>query len=597
MDTNLQHNVDMFYRERIVAAHFQPDFSVQQRFRLIREIENYHNGNDGMWQGNKTAIEELVSGIKVESLTRYDLTDEYINEHYGIENYADSSLISDLAFYSAGCDMLKEKGNPSLEYLDYIEENMDGGFFMGYKPSEESLNSLLSQLEGKALEIASKSKGIDRQKGALEHFCQELDTIENEDEVIKQINHYNDGSYMELWGSVSCLAHYLMEDELWAGFYRLLEILKYFPMQGGAIRIFRSVTDIEALIAKVFEQQGRKAIHYLLREQWFHLICEEGSLLKGNSEIEELCDEDKNFIADLYKDVENVKPENVKKVVRIWQKVFGKEELSVWLSDKSAEAKRKHEKYGNPELGVLKLLSDALNVSTEDVKGFKLADKSFAALLTYAETVTDASVANPVIVAIADKVFSERSCPDTLLSEQWFEQVRTIYRCLNKSGRDGLDLMLKRRKPIEGFRVDLVQAMRSVRQEAYWLAMLLLSLEENGDEELFRKYVDVLFMDTRYSIESLIDDVFAPYYVAELLVSQVMTGQKDNYEKKLIEDVPYLVFVIRVLTANQGVMSAEVETLLTTRIGKEWELERKLLSQYKSVKIEYYDEFVKRFGV
>lgn len=147
--------------------------------------------------------------------------------------------------------------------------------------------------------------------------------------------------------------------------------------------------------------------------------------------------------------------------------------------------------------------------------------------------------------------------------------------------------MLDRRKLLEGFKVDAVLAMQSVRQEAYWLAMLILSLENGGDDSLFQKYVEVLFKDTRYSIQSLTDDVFAPYYVGELLVSQVMTGQKDDYEKRLIGDILNLVFVIRVLTANQGVMSAEVEKLLTTRIRKEWPLERKLLSQYKNARIEF----------
>lgn len=562
---------------------------------LLDEIKKHQREDDGIWRDYSAVIEELSQKIREKKLTRYELGEEYVVREHGVPEGDTSFLVCDLAFYTAGCDILKEKGTPSLEYFDYIEENMDGGFFVGYKPSEEALNALLVQLEGKALEIASKSRDIDRQKGALERFCKELDTIEEEDEVIKQISHYNDGSYMELWGAVGCLAHYLMVDELWNGFYRLLEILKYFPMQGGAIRIFRSATDVEAVIAKTFEKHGRKSIHYLLREQWFNLICEEGQILKQNSEIEGLKDEDKSYIADLYKDFENGKLQSVKNVVGIWQQVFGKEELAVWMSDKTSEAHRKHEKYGKPELEVLILLSAEINVTSDDVKGFKLADKSFAALLTFAETVTDKSVANPVIVAIADKVFSDRSYPDTVLSEQWFEQVRTIYRCLATSGQDGLKLMLDRRKLLEGFKVDAVLAMQSVRQEAYWLAMLILSLENGGDDSLFQKYVEVLFKDTRYSIQSLTDDVFAPYYVGELLVSQVMTGQKDDYEKRLIGDILNLVFVIRVLTANQGVMSAEVEKLLTTRIRKEWPLERKLLSQYKNARIEFYDEFVKTY--
>lgn len=584
----------MIERQRFIDAHIQSNFRVRLNMALLDEIKKHQREDDGIWRDYSAVIKELSQKIREKKLTRYELGEEYVVREHGVPEGDTSFLVCDLAFYTAGCDILKEKGTPSLEYFDYIEENMDGGFFVGYKPSEEALNALLVQLEGKALEIASKSRDIDRQKGALERFCKELDTIEEEDEVIKQINHYNDGSYMELWGAVGCLAHYLMVDELWNGFYRLLEILKYFPMQGGAIRIFRSAMDVEAVIAKTFEKHGRKSIHYLLREQWFNLICEEGQILKQNSEIEGLKDEDKSYIADLYKDFENGKQQSVKNVVCIWLQVFGKEELAVWMSDKTVEAQRKHERYGKPELEVLNLLSAEINVTGDDVKNFGLKDKNFAALLTFADSVTDSNVADSVIEEIANKVFSDRSCPDTLLTEQWFEQVRILYRCLNKSGRDGLDLMLKRRKPIEGFRVDLVQAMRSVKQEAYWLAMLMLSLEECGDEKLFGEYVDVLFRDTRYSIESLTDDVFTPYYVTELLVSQVMTGQKDNYEKKLINDIPCLVFVFRVLTANEGVMSAEVRTLLSDRIRNEWPIERKLLSQYKSVKIEFYDQFVKR---
>ena len=173
--------------------------------------------------------------------------------------------------------------------------------------------------------------------------------------------------------------------------------------------------------------------------------------------------------------------------------------------------------------------------------------------------------------------------------------MRIIYRCLKKSSLDGLALLNEVRRPMEGFNVDLGASMRGDRQEAYWLAMLLLSLEDGGDQELFGKYVDLLFKDTRYSINSLTDDVFTPYYVAELLVSQVMQEKKDEFEKRLIEEIPYLVFVIRVLTANEGKMTDEVRALLKKRIQKDWEVERKLLSRNKMVKLEFYDEFVKEY--
>ena len=86
--------------------------------------------------------------------------------------------------------------------------------------------------------------------------------------------------------------------------------------------------------------------------------------------------------------------------------------------------------------------------------------------------------------------------------------------------------------------MDLGVAMRTARQESYWLAVLLMSLEETGDEALFDKYIDVLIKDTQFAIDSLTDDVFTPYYVTELLVSQVLTGKKDAFEKRLIKEIP-----------------------------------------------------------
>ena len=143
--------------------------------------------------------------------------------------------------------------------------------------------------------------------------------------------------------------------------------------------------------------------------------------------------------------------------------------------------------------------------------------------------------------------------------------------------------------------MDLGVAMRTARQESYWLAVLLMSLEESGDEALFDKYIDVLFKDTQYAVDSLTDDVFTPYYVAELLVSQALTGKKETFEKRLIKEIPYLVFIIRVLTGNDGVMSDDVKQLLAERIKADWESEGKLLSQRKVKILGFYDEYVKEY--
>lgn len=582
-------------RARYIALHFQSEFSVRLRFQLLREIDLYNQNRAGIWKENKSIVEELEKGIVSGDLTRYSLTDDYITEHYGINQYIKSSLISNLAFYAAGKDILKGKKNITLDYLESIWGNMEGGFFLGFIPENDELSNLVGQVKGLEWEVISKSRDINRQKGALEYFCKSLDNLKDEDEIIKRINHYNDGSYMELWDAISCLAHYLVLCEMWDDYYVLLDALKYFPLQGGMIRTIHSASDCDKIIAKVFEKSGRKSLHYILRDYWFHLCCEEDEILNKNSKIEELEEEDKLFISKQLNDVCDNKLSQIKKLVGIWKDVFGKEELSVWVAEKVSEAERKHEKYGKPELDVLKLIEEENNLTSDDVKGFSLEGKDLSSLLSFAKSVNKEDVAVNVTEAIAGKIFADKSYPDNQLNNNWFEHARTIYRCLLISKKDGLSLIPDKKYYREGFHVNLSRALLFEQQEAYWLAILILSLEESKDEELFERIIDTLFLNTCYQISSLTDDVFTPYYIAELLVSQVLKQKKDDFERRLLNEIPNLVFVIRVLSANEGEMSDEVKNLLSNRIGKDWLTERRLLSQNKMIKLDFYDEFVKEY--
>ena len=54
-------------------------------------------------------------------------------------------------------------------------------------------------------------------------------------------------------------------------------------------------------------------------------------------------------------------------------------------------------------------------------------------------------------------------------------------------------------------------------------------------------------------------------------------------------------FIIRVLTGNDGVMSDDVKQLLAERIKADWESEGKLLSQRKVKILGFYDEYVKEY--
>ena len=585
----------MIEREKFLAAHIENGFRLRLQFQLLDEISKHEHGEDGLWKTYETIIDGLAKQIGEGVLNRYNLTDDYVMGKYNIDDTQTAYLLCDLAFYQAGKDALTSDSKISLTYLDEIDENMDAGFFLGYQPSEVSLAEIVKELDGKALQVASQSRNIDREKGALRRFCEMLDAIKDEDEIISKINLYNDGSYLELPNYVSILAYMLSRRELWCDYYKLLDGLKYFPLQGCIIKGLRNTSDLFAVISQATVNHGRKSVHYLLREQFYNIICEEASLLRKSIDDKQLPEDSKAYIQQLLDGFDNVRSKQIEAVVDIWVRLFGKEEMTVWLTRKRVEAERKQEKYAKRELEIVEMMEGELSVTSEEINGFQLDNKDFESLVSLAGKTDCQTVCVSLMKALQRNVFGERSYPPTTLNEKWFEKVRVIYRCLEKSGLDGLALLKEVRKPLEGYGVDLLVAMRNVRQEAYWLAMLLLSLEESKDESLFDKYVDVLYRDTRFSVDSMIDDVFAPYYVAELLVSQVMLGKKDVFEKRLIADIPYLVFVIRVLSGNQGVMSEGVKELLGNRIRREWELERKILARNKMSKLDFCDEFVKEY--
>lgn len=585
----------MSRRDKFLAAYIKSGFRLRLAFQLLDEIEKHQQGEASLWRKHAAAIEELARGILKGELTRYNLDDEYVAKQYRTGEGLESYLICDLAFYLAGCEATKNEEKTNLEYLKWVEENMDNGFYVGFNPRQEVLMGLVKSIEGKALEIASRSRDMESRERSLRVFCEELEKETDEDAIIRKINHYNDGSYVELAQDISALSYILKRREYWNEYYLLLDNLRYFPLQGSMIIGLRNSSDVFAVISQVVLNMGRKSLHYLLREQFFKIICEEGLVLKGNAEEDSLKESDRTYILELLDTFEKEKKGRIEAVVDFWLQVFGKEEMTVWLSRKRAEAERKHEKYGKPELEIVEMMEGEVKLSLEDIKGFQLENKDFASLLTLAAKAEDTDVCKALTMTLVKNIFSDHSYPETHLDAKWFEQVRIIYRCLKKSGLDGLALLNEERRPIEGFKVDLGASMRGVRQEAYWLAMLLMSLEVDEDKELFGKYVDLLLKDTRYSINSLTDDVFTPYYVAELLVTQVMPEKKDEFEKRLIDEIPYLVFVIRVLTANEGKMADEVRASLKKRIQQEWDIERKLLSQNKMVKLDFYDEFVKEY--
>jgi recombinational DNA repair protein RecR len=83
------------------------------------------------------------------------------------------------------------------------------------------------------------------------------------------------------------------------------------------------------------------------------------------------------------------------------------------------------------------------------------------------------------------------------------------------------------------------------------------------------------------------------FYLAELIVLQVLKDEKDAYELYLITNVCNLYHVLRILSANDGDMSDENKQTLRKRVIAEWDYEKKLSQQYK-VQTEFLDGYLKK---
>ena len=115
--------------------------------------------------------------------------------------------------------------------------------------------------------------------------------------------------------------------------------------------------------------------------------------------------------------------------------------------------------------------------------------------------------------------------------------------------------------------------------------------EEIEDKDYFRSVVNRLAGLARFDKSLFNDNYFVSFYLAELIVLQVLKEEKDAYEQYLITDVCNLYHVLRILSANDGDMSDKNRETLKKRVIAEWEYEKRLSQQYKE-QTEFLDGYL-----
>lgn len=583
------------YRKEML--HCRTDSNLRFGLLMADYISRYEKGKL-FSEPQMTVFNGLVERIIKERPDLNELPDEEIGRLFGTVKYEEQTALKDLAYYQVGKMLSENSDCHTLPYLDFADENMEHGFYYGFAPSHDVLKSLLDEVKNKGDMVVMEARMMNERPKDFYQFCKyQLKDQLSDDEIIATANIYNNGDYTEVPGYVSVLGHLMLrqeEIELWA---ELLCTLKYYPLQGALLHQLHT-TDLCMKVWDVLKakQSTRwKVLAWLMRSRMSRLLVQEWEYLERNAENEDISESDlalaHNELGAWRANIEG----RIKTMVVEWTTVFGNAEMSEWYSGKQARVKNIARRFAEYEQRVINIIGEMLSSSITIDEGM-IDGKDLNTLLYYASLIesgkADKKLSVKLIQTICHQIYHQQYVPELKLSEESLTMLRSIYRCLLWSGENGYKLMHNERYAddgrIEGYSIDY----HITRGDAFWLSVLILASEEIEENKWFQealRYLNIV-NDGGFNQENF----FTPYYLAEMIVSQVLTSEKDDYERMLIYYMNNLPMVLRILSANNGVMSNDNKALLGARVKREWELEKQLSSQRHQPHQDFLEDYLKK---
>lgn len=573
--------------------------NLKDELELLSAIDAYNKGEiiEGI---DKALVQELADRIYNDRPGRNEVSDEKVMEMLPTKDYQKARLMKELAYYEVGRRWSQYKDVHDLKNLEFIEENMNHGFFLGLEMEPKMLSELTNKIDATNENFLLRCRSMEVDRERFVQFCQkELDDDISNKEIIQKINHYNNGAYLELPLGTRTLGTILLREnalDIWCG---LLINLHYFPIQGSLIYSLKTVEQCLAVWRLLFKKNYHRfeVVAYLLRDHTMRLIVKEGDLLERNSQSDLLAGDDFEYGKQLYASWLDNAPKYAEKMTGLWIETFGAQEMASWYSNMRARLEGRQRGFVENEMKCIELVEKFLTPAiTFNHDSVTAAD--FQTLLYYMKVAMKreekGDLCRDMVERLCHLSYNERYIPQLKLEEHSFDILRQIYYCFICSDTDGLSMMIKERYPMEGFAVDFDKAYRSCSADSLWLSALLLQTETTEDKDFFWQVVEKLYRFANYEKTIVTDYYFMPFYIAEIIAIQILSDQKDAFEAMLIDRVSNLHFVLRVLTANDGVLSPENRTALKSRCDKEWVWEKQLISQQLREQTDFLDDYVRK---
>ncbi len=573
--------------------------NLRDELELLRAIDAYNKG-DNVEGIDKAKVQKLADWIYIERPDRNEVSNEKVMGIFLTTDYQKAMLMKELAYYEVGRRWSHHKDIHDLKDLEFIEENMNHGFYLGLEMEPKMLSELTNKIDATNENFLLRCRLMEVDRERFVQFCQkELNDDISNKEIIKKINHYNDGAYMELPLGTRTLGAILLRENALNIWCSLLINLHYFPIQGSLVYSLKTVEQCLAVWHLLFEINYHRfgVVAYLLREHMMRLMSKEADLLERNAQSDLLSDEDLAYGKQLYALWLDHAPKYAETMLGLCISTFGVQEMASWYSNMHARMEGRQRGFIENELKCIELIEKYLTPAvTLNHDSVKAAD--YQTLLYYMKVAMQREEKGDVCRELVERLchlsYNERHIPQLKLEERTFVILRQVYYCIISSGTDGLSMMIKERYPMEGFAVDYDKAYRSCSADSLWLSALLLQTETTGDKDFFWHVVENLYRFANYEKSIVTDYYFMPFYIAEIIAIQILPDQKDAFEAMLIDRVSNLHFVLRVLTANDGELSSANRNSLKFRCDKEWALEKQLISQQLQEQTDFLDDYVRK---
>lgn len=575
------------------------EYFIKEKWNLLKAIPLLDN--DVYFKENKKElfekrVKEAISVFPELNL----LSAESIQKDFQVKRYEKALTIENLVYYKVGQWYLEQfKCCPKKETLDLIGHSFHYGFYLGFQIDEKDVDIIINEMSGDKDYILLKAEICSISKDELKRLCEECLTPEMTDEqIISLMSPNNEGSYILLPPSIYIIGDYIIQHGCWYKWNQLIEILFYFPFQDAFICQLRTTDDCLCALKETAgsDYKHKIVIIHLLRERFFHLLYEEYEHLNKLICNEELKKHDKErSIEATYKSWQDGIDGVIKEFFEISINELGLNEMSKWYVKKEVTYRDRPSNFiGNILWAIDKirpLIQNALINKEMDV-----SSADFNTLLLFVKEASKQDMSQGyyerLIKQVVRILYSDKFIQPIKLDINGIETYRSLYICLDKSKLDGWQLACMHRINLEGYKTDYSMATKSARGDSIWLSVLSLQIENSHNNGMLREIYNWIIDRTIFDSSIYADNYFSPLYIADLIVNQVLTEEKDAFEMAVIKNIPQLTLVIRLIAENNGEMSETNISLLKHRIGKEWNIERMLLDKNNKKQNDFLEKYV-----